>query len=92
MIGQGIGLAYLVPIALDRLEEQPLAEGDLYPGDLLTAVLTIDVAFWKNDRDSFERIRAIVSQVREMRPSLEEFDRNILKKSLEMATSRLAKI
>jgi hypothetical protein len=91
MIGQGIGLTYLVPIALDRLQEQPLAEGDLYPGDLLTTVLKIDDTFWINDQDSFQRIRRILSQIKEMLPSLEEFDRTTVEKALELATARLLK-
>jgi hypothetical protein len=41
MIQQQIGLQYLVPIALQNLRENPLAEGDLYPGDLLVAVLRV---------------------------------------------------
>lgn len=38
MIGQGVGLPVLVPRALAVLEREPLAEGDFYPGDLLSAV------------------------------------------------------
>lgn len=35
MIGQKIGLAFLIPLALERLEADPWVAGDLYPGDLL---------------------------------------------------------
>ena len=35
MIGQGIGLPFLMALALKNLEQEPLAAGDLYPGDLL---------------------------------------------------------
>src|SRR5512132_3556790 len=35
MIGQNIGLPFLLPLALERLEEGPWASGDMYPGDLL---------------------------------------------------------
>lgn len=40
MIGQAIGLPYLMPIAVTILESVPLAEGDYYPGDLLTSVVS----------------------------------------------------
>lgn len=40
MIGQEIGLAHLMPRALEVLEHDPLAEGDDYPGDLLANVLS----------------------------------------------------
>src|SRR3954470_18826419 len=46
LIGLAIGLEYLVPLALERLAEEPFVAGDLYPGDLLHAVLTIPATFW----------------------------------------------
>lgn len=46
MIGQAVGLSYLIPIALEKLTVDPLAQGDFYPGDLLLAVLRIDGSFW----------------------------------------------
>lgn len=39
MIGQKIGLPYLLPLAVGVLERDPLAEGDYYPGDLLANVI-----------------------------------------------------
>ena len=39
MIGQGVGLPHLMPLAVEVLERQPLAEGDYYPGDLLASVV-----------------------------------------------------
>lgn len=46
MIGQGIGLRFLLPIAATFLEADPLAEGDYYPGDLLKSVMTADPYFY----------------------------------------------
>jgi hypothetical protein len=48
MIGQKVGLEYLVPIALDHLDANPLVEGDFYPGDLLAAVLRVPDGFWRD--------------------------------------------
>jgi hypothetical protein len=48
MIGQQIGLLWLVPLALGLLERDPFAEGDFYKGDLLAAVLRVDASFWQN--------------------------------------------
>jgi hypothetical protein len=39
MIGQKIGLPYLVPLAVAILEREPLVEGNYYPGDLLANVI-----------------------------------------------------
>lgn len=41
MIGQQIGLTYLLPPAIELLKAEPLAAGDFYPGDLLIAVLRV---------------------------------------------------
>jgi hypothetical protein len=46
MIGQNIGLKYLVPLALEHLRKDPLAKRDFYPGGLLKMVLTADPNFW----------------------------------------------
>jgi hypothetical protein len=40
MISQQIGLRPLMPLAIAVLEEDPLAEGDYYPGDLLSMVIS----------------------------------------------------
>lgn len=50
MIGQNIGLKYLVPIAVEKLNENIVAEGNFYEGDLLTTVLKSDTEFWKADK------------------------------------------
>src|SRR5436309_14793100 len=47
MIGQHIGMDYLMPLALEHLRADPLAEGAYYSGDLLAAVLRAVREFWK---------------------------------------------
>ena len=46
MIGQNFNLNYLIPLAIEKLEQNPLAEGDYYAGDLLVNVLRSDSKFW----------------------------------------------
>src|SRR5687767_13713337 len=46
LIAQSIGLNYVIPIALQRIEENPLVSGDFYEGDLLEAVLSVEKEFW----------------------------------------------
>src|SRR5439155_20044547 len=62
MIGQSIGLPYLVPLALRHLRKDPLAEGDFYPGDLLKGVLTVDPAFWREHPEWRDEVREIASR------------------------------
>jgi hypothetical protein len=42
---QNLGTDWLMPLALDRLRDEPLA-GDLYPGALLNAVLAAGPSYW----------------------------------------------
>jgi hypothetical protein len=46
MIGQRISLEFLIPLAMEKLEQNPLAEGDFYTGDLLVNVLRAGSDFW----------------------------------------------
>jgi hypothetical protein len=46
LIAQDVARETLVPIAVDLLRDRPLLEGDLYPGDLLLAVLRVPEAHW----------------------------------------------
>lgn len=52
MIGQNIGLKFLIPSALDRLEENLLAEGNFYKGDLLIAVLSSAPGYWREHKEN----------------------------------------
>ena len=54
MLGQRLSVAIVLPLALAVLVDDPLAEGDLHPGDLLLAVLRLPVDSWAEagvDRD-----------------------------------------
>jgi hypothetical protein len=62
MIGQNIGLKYLIPIAIEVLENNILAEGDFYVGDLLKSVLTSDKAFWKTNQKDWKKIIEIFEE------------------------------
>lgn len=46
MIGQNIGLNHLMPLAIEKLKRNPLAEGSFFAGDLLVNVLRADSNFW----------------------------------------------
>lgn len=63
MIEQQIGLSHLVPLALGYLEENALVAGDFYRGDLLRAVLTVDKAFWEENRELEFRASSIIDEL-----------------------------
>lgn len=66
MIGQNIGLEYLVPLALKHLHRRPLAEGDFFPGDLLTSVLRVEANFWVQFPTYGREVHQIVQKVLSM--------------------------
>lgn len=71
MISQNIGLHYLIPIAIEKLNENILVEGDYYEGDLLIAVLTSDVAFWKTDYTKYKIVSDLFERNEQL---LKDFD------------------
>ena len=65
MIGQDIGLQFLIPIAIEILNKNILAEGDYYEGDLLKSVLTSDEEYWKSNYENWISIINIYNQNQE---------------------------
>lgn len=60
LISQQIGLDTLVPLALDHVERDPLAEGDFYPGDLLDALMRrVPDSYWQAHEDQKTRVRTV---------------------------------
>jgi hypothetical protein len=60
LIRQHVSPDKLVPLAIDRLHQDPLAAGDLYEGDLLSAVLAVDSGFWTRHSTLAEDVRMII--------------------------------
>ncbi len=63
LIGQGIGLLFLVPLALEVLERDAFAEGDLFTGDLLWSVLRSSPSHWDRHREHRTRLRAVLERL-----------------------------
>lgn len=81
LIGQKIGLSFLVPLALELLESNPLAAGEMYRGDLLANVSAIPEDFWCKNPELNNRLVEIANEVcilsetisNELLPVLSEF-------------------
>ena len=61
MIGQHFSLEFLIPLALEHLRGEPLAEGAFYPGDLFTVVLRAGARFWQQHPDLRDEVAQIAS-------------------------------
>ena len=66
MLLQQESVGVLTPVALAKLEQNPLAEGDFYPGDLLATVLKIPQPYWQQHSDQLMRIRNVIQQVEKL--------------------------
>jgi hypothetical protein len=71
MIGQNIGLKYLIPLAVNELDINILSEGDYYEGDLLSNVLSSDENYWRENENERNRILQII---KDGRKAVKEFD------------------
>ena len=65
LVGQKIGLKYLMPLALDFLEHDHFCSGDFYNGDLLSAVLSVDSGYWNENNELFYRLSDIMFNLEE---------------------------
>lgn len=65
MIGQQIGLDYLIPLAIDTLKKDLFAEGDYFEGDLLKNVLLVDTSFWDNNKKHWQILNDLIKNRRD---------------------------
>ncbi len=65
MIGQQFSLKHLIPLAIEQLRNDILAEGDLYPGDLLKNVLSVDKSFWIGHKHLWNEVAELIKDSRD---------------------------
>ncbi len=78
MIGQEIGLYFLIHIAIETLTDNLFAEGDMFEGDLLKSVLEVDTKFWDDNKNYWLRLNALIKdrrqEISEMKFDTSKFD------------------
>ena len=79
IIGQSFSLEYMVPIAIEKLQENILAEGDLYDDDLLDSVLSADPTYWQKNKKEWQLIVELVENKKKLLQS-SNLHRQLLKK------------
>lgn len=75
LIGQNIGLTWLAPLAMAKLEENPFLCGDFYPGDLLKSVLSADLEFYQKLPVMAERARQLHALAKSRLDALDDLGR-----------------
>jgi hypothetical protein len=73
LIGQGVGLAWTLPVALEVLEGTVprLAEGGFYDDDLLSAVVRREPATWEEFPEIAQRVEELLPRLTELDPDLQ---------------------
>jgi hypothetical protein len=78
MIGQQIGLPFLVPLALEKLQGDIFIEADFYEGDLLSNILNVDTSFWNDNENYWTQLNNLIrdkqQQLADMKISTAKFD------------------
>jgi hypothetical protein len=78
MIGQEIGLYFLMPLAIETLTNDLFAEGDMYEGDLLKNVLEVDTKFWDENKNYWQQLNDIIKdrrqEITKIKFNLSKFD------------------
>lgn len=64
MIVQKFSLEYLIPLALETLRKDLIAEGDMYEGDLLKSVLSIGTEFWNDNKSYWTELNELIKDRR----------------------------
>ncbi|WP_340401051.1 contact-dependent growth inhibition system immunity protein [Paenibacillus sp. FSL H8-0079] len=73
LIGQQMSLDFLLPLALEKLVENPLRSGDLYMGDLFCSVLKIGQGYWEEHRELKNELDEVIRTYEDARKTLEEY-------------------
>ena len=62
MVGQNVGLEFLIPIVMEVLEKNIFVEGDYYEGDLLMVTLQSDSSFWLSNLALYHTLLLLFEQ------------------------------
>lgn len=71
MLGQQNSLPVLMPMALDVLEADPFAGGDMYEGALLNMAVRVAPQFWRDHPRLWYRLDMVLLVVRQIHETLE---------------------
>jgi hypothetical protein len=85
LLGQGIGVPYLAPIAIEALKKQPLIETEHYCGDLLANVLRISSKFYDEHEGYKNDVVSILNDYRQHVSSLDPINAKYAMEGIEEA-------
>jgi len=60
LIGQKVGLRFLIPVALEILRDDLFIDTDFYNGDLMQNVMQVDTDFWDANKELKEQLDGLL--------------------------------
>ncbi|MGO4528538.1 contact-dependent growth inhibition system immunity protein [Paenibacillus sp. 2TAF8] len=72
LIGQQMNLDFILPLALERLIENPFGSGDLYIGDLFCSILRVEKQYWKKHKELKTELDEVIRTYEEAIMTLED--------------------
>ncbi|WP_405594128.1 contact-dependent growth inhibition system immunity protein [Streptomyces sp. NBC_01410] len=79
LIVQNVGLPFLLPLAVEVLLDNPMAEGNFYEGDLLSAVTTRDPDSWSTFPHLARELATVLSRLTDLPGELQRDATSFLK-------------
>lgn len=95
LIGQEIGLPYLMPVILEKLLINPFMQGELYCCDVLNFVISIDPKYWLHKQEEFKKLEKVMEKLRDdllENTNLEEIDRKTASEVAARYSNRISAI
>lgn len=74
LITAEVGLPHVVPLAIRHLQDNPLAEGAYYAGDLLEALLRVDAQYWREHSEHWYGVSDAIHTLRDALARLDDDD------------------
>lgn len=83
LLGQKIGLKYVIPIALSLISKDPLAEVTFFKGDLLLQLLRLSYNDWEHNEEDLKCFQKIINDNLTLIQSCDEISIDLIARYLE---------
>ena len=80
LIGQKIGLRFLLPIAVNILKNEPLIDITYFEGDLLLTLLRLDTSDWEDNQNELQLFNIVIQDNRLQIEKCKEIQSELIEK------------
>ncbi len=84
LIGQKIGLKFLLPIAIDILKNEPLIDVTYFEGDLLLTLLRLEISDWEYNHNELKSFIIMIQENCSEIEKCEEITNGLIKKYIKI--------